>query len=276
MSEGYLQTMGIPLKAGRDFTTRDTRSAPNVAIVNQSFARRLGLGGNPVGKRFRGDAQTPERETVFEIIGFVPDTKYFTLREDFLPIAFVPIEQISDPRSFTDIVIRSTVPLDNLSSAVRHAAADVSGLIDVDLRAFDSTVREGLVRERLMAALSGFFGALAALIAVIGLYGITAYFVARRTNEIGVRMALGARRGDILTMVLGEAGWLLAIGLAAGSALAFGAARLARSFVFGLQPYDIGRVGLACVLLGAAAIVASWLPARRAASVQPLAALREE
>ena len=127
-----------------------------------------------------------------------------------------------------------------------------------------------------MAALSGVFGIIAALIAAIGVYGVMSYQVARRTNEIGVRIALGARRGDIARMVLREAGTLVAIGLAVGSALAFVAASFVQSLVFGVPPYDIRPVGVACIVLAAAAIVASYVPARRAARLEPLTALREE
>jgi predicted permease len=273
ISEGYLGTMGMRLIAGRDFTVRDSKNAPNVAMVNRVFARRLGLPGNPVGERFLGDGPS---NVVFEVVGLVPDTKYFTLREDDLPIVFVPKAQIDDPRAVTDFLIRSIVSPGNVSSAVREAVARLSPAIGIELRTFDSTIRDGLLRERLMAALSGVFGIIAALIAAIGVYGVMSYQVARRTNEIGVRIALGARRGDIARMVLREAGTLVAIGLAVGSALAFVAGSFVQSLVFGVPPYDIRPVGVACIVLAAAAIVASYVPARRAARLEPLTALREE
>ena len=144
------------------------------------------------------------------------------------------------------------------------------------MRPFDDTIRDALLTERLMARLSGFFGMLAALIATIGLYGVMSYLVLQRTNEIGVRMALGARRQDILRMVLGEAARLVAVGLAIGGIASFAAAGSARALVFGLQPHDFGVIGLACVLLGATAMGASWLPAHRAATLPPLTALREQ
>jgi predicted permease len=270
MSDGYLDAMGMRLIAGRDFAVRDSSAAPNVAIVNQAFTRRLGLPDNPVGGRFRGE------EAVFEIIGLVPDSKYFTLREDYLPIAFVPITQIDDPRPFTDFMIRSTMLPSNVLPAVRDAVAGMSRAISIDLRTLDSTIRDGLLRERLMAALSGVFGTLGALIAAIGLYGVMSYLVLRRTKELGVRIALGAQRGGLVMMVLREAGTLLAMGLAAGSVLAFAAAPLVQSLVFGAPPHDFRPIGLACLLLAAVAIAASYLPARRAARMEPLAALRED
>ena len=271
MSPGYLDAMGVTLIAGRDFDARDSRTAPKVAIVNRTFARVIGLRDNPVGQTFR----RPATSDVFEVIGLVPDSKYVALREDPVPIMFVPIVQIGDPRQFTDFMVRSTMPRADLASLLARTVAQVSPLVDVGVRPFDETIRDGLVRERLMALLSGGFGVLAALIAAVGLYGVMSYLVLRRTNEIGVRAALGATRRDILTMVLGEAGRLIAVGLFVGSMASFAAAGAARSLVFGMQPDDLGTIGLACLLLGATALLAGYLPARRAARLAPLVALRE-
>jgi predicted permease len=274
MSPGYLRTMGIALIAGRDVDSRDSSAAPKVAIVNRTFARRLGLAGSPVGQRFRGQT-SPTTSDEYEIVGLVPDSKYFTLREDPLPIAFVPVAQIVDPRPVADVMVRSDVPA-ALTSSLERIVAEVSPLIAVDVRALESTIRDGVVRERLMAGLSGAFGVLAALIAAVGVYGVMSYLVLRRTGEFGVRLALGAQRRDVRRLVLREALVLLAIGLAIGSAGAFAAAGSASSLVFGLPPRDGWTLGLACLLLGATAMTASWLPARRAAALQPLRALREE
>jgi putative ABC transport system permease protein len=269
MSEAYLETMGIPLLAGRDFDSRD--EGDPVAIVNRTFASRLGL-KYPVGERFRVEGE----DIVFEIVGFVPDTNYFNLREDFPPIAFVPTGLVPDPRPYTDFMIRSTMPAGAVADAVRHAVREVSPRIRTDIRPFNETIRDRLLPERLMATLAGFFGVLAALIAAVGLYGVMSYLVVRRTNEIGIRMALGATRRDILAMVLAQAAKLLAIGFAAGSVLALAAGGLAQSLVFGLEPQSIAMVGLACVLLAFVAAAACYLPAGRAASVEPRDALRAE
>ena len=274
MSPGYFKTMGMALIAGRDFAATDSRLAPRVTIVNRAFARSMGLDGNILGQRFRG--QDGPGSDVYEIVGLVGDSKYLTLREEPVPIVFVPITQIVDPRPFTDVMIRSTESPGEIASALSGAIAEISPLIDADVRAFDDTIRNGLLTERLMASLSGLFGALAALIATVGLYGVMSYLVLRQTNEIGVRMALGARRSDILRMVLGEAGRLVAVGLALGVIASLAAAGSARALVFGLQPHDFGVIGLACVLLGATAMGASWLPAHRAATLAPLTALREQ
>ncbi len=276
ISDGYFKTMAIPLLAGRDFNDHDTTSSPRVAIVSQTFARRLGLGANPVGKRFRRQATPSEPEQVFEIVGLVKDTKYFSLREEFAPIAYLSAAQDTQPGPRAEIMIRSTVSLRDTASAVRSAVAQVSPAIGIDFRAFETTIREGLLRERLMATLSGFFGALAALIAAIGLYGVMSYLAARRTNEIGIRIALGADRRNILALIMRQAGALLAAGLGSGALLAIAAAGTARSMLFGLKPYDARTLALAAALLAAVTLAASYVPARRAARLDPMAALREE
>lgn len=275
ISDGYLQTMGIELLSGRDFTPNDVVTSRRSALVNPSFTRRLGIVGNPVGVRFLA-GETVTSSSVYEIVGLVADTKYFALREDFLPIVFVPVEQIDDPRPFTDFVLRTSLPLAGISSAVRRSLGEISSSIDVDVRPFETAIRQGLARERLMAAISAFFGVVAVLIAAIGLYGTIAEMVTRRRSEIGVRLALGAPRRGILTMVLRHAAALLMTGLAAGAAVSFVAAGLTESLVFGLYPHDVRLLGLAGACLAAVALGAALLPACRAARLEPLAALREE
>jgi predicted permease len=275
MSPGYLKTMGITLIAGRDFDDRDVSAAPKVAIVNRTFVQEIGLADNPVRQTFRG-SMSPGESEIYQIIGLAPDTKYSSLREDPVAIAFVPKTQITDPRPFTDIVIRSALPLAQIESAVSRGIAEVSASIGVFSRPFESTIRNGIMSERFMAILSGLFGVLAALIAAIGLYGVMSYLVLRRTNEIGVRMALGARRSDVFCIVLGEAGLLVTIGLAIGAAVSLAAAGSVRALVFGLEPQSPGIVSLACALLALTGLAASYLPARRAANLPPLVALREQ
>jgi predicted permease len=272
VTPGYLATLGVTLLAGRDFDARDSSHAPQVAIVNRTFARRLGLAENPVGQRLLRS----ETGEVVEVIGLVPDSKYLGLREDPQPIMFVPLTQMGDQRLFTDFMVRSAMPQLQLASVLGNAVAQVSPLIAVDVRPFETTIRDGLVRERLMALLSGTFGAVAALIAAVGLYGVMSYLVLRRTNEIGIRMALGARRSDVLGIVLGEAGILVTIGLAIGVAISLAAAGSVRALVFGLEPDNPLAIGLACAVLAMTGVAASYLPARRAANLLPLVALREQ
>ena len=276
ISGGYLKTVGMTLLAGRDFDGRDTASSPRVAIVNQTFARKLGLGPNAVGKRFRREATPSEPETVYEITGLVTDTKYNTLSEQFRPIAFLSTTQDASPDSTAQFLVRIDAPLADVTSRIKRAVKDVSPAITVDFRAFDEMIGEGLLRERLMATLSSFFGALAALIAALGLYGVMSYLVVRRTNEIGIRMALGANRGNIVGLVLREAATLLLVGLAAGTVMAVAAGYAAGSMLFGLRPTDAGILTMAATLLATVTLIASYLPALRASQLDPMAALREE
>jgi putative ABC transport system permease protein len=276
LGEGCLKTMAIPLLAGRDFSDRDTVSSPRVAIVNQSLARRLGLGPNPVGTKLVREATPSEPEQVFEIVGLVRDTKYYTLREEFLPIVFLSSDQDTKPGPFSTILVRSTLPLTGITSGVRRAIAQVSPTIDIDFESFETRVREGLLRERLMATLSGFFGLLASLISAVGLYGVMSFLVVRRTGEIGIRIALGAGRASIAALIVRQASVLLAIGVAVGILLTLAIAGAANSILFGLKPYDFGTLALATALLTAVTAAASFLPARRAARLEPMVALREE
>ena len=276
ISGGYLKTVGMTLLAGRDFDGRDTASSPRVAIVNQTFARKLGLGPSPVGRRFRREATPSEPETVYEITGLVTDTKYNTLSEQFRPIAFLSTTQDANPDSSAQFLVRIDAPLADVTSRIKRAVKDVSPAITVDFRAFDEMIGEGLLRERLMATLSSFFGALAALIAALGLYGVMSYLVVRRTNEIGIRMALGANRGNIVGLVLREAATLLLVGLAAGTVMAVAAGYAAGSMLFGLRPTDAGILTMAATLLATVTLIASYLPALRASQLDPMAALREE
>jgi ABC-type antimicrobial peptide transport system permease subunit len=198
------------------------------------------------------------------------------LREDFKAIAFFPDAQDESPNQSAQVMIRADLPLSVLIPAVKRNIAEISPDIDVDFHPFKTQILEGLLQERLMATLSGFFGALAAILAVIGLYGVISYMVARRTNEIGIRMALGADGRGIVRLILREAMLLLAIGLGAGVALALVAARTASSMLFGLKPYDPATLAFAIATLALVAIAASYIPARRAAGVDPMVALREE
>jgi putative ABC transport system permease protein len=272
----YLRTMAMTLLAGRDFDNRDDKGAPRVAIVNPTFARRLGLGTDAIGKTFRREATPSEPERVFEIVGMVSDTKYKSLREDFVPLAFLPMAQGQQPDFYAQLVVRSKAPLGEIATRLRSTIAEVNPTIGTDFRALETTVRDGLLRERLMATLSTFFGLLASLISALGLYGVMSYTVVRRTHEIGIRVALGADRGRVVSLVLGEASKLLAIGLAFGMPMAFLAGSTAESLLYGLKPNDFTTFAFAAVLLAVVTGAASYLPSRRASSLDPMTALREE
>jgi ABC-type antimicrobial peptide transport system permease subunit len=213
---------------------------------------------------------------MYEIVGFVKDTKYGDLREEFKPIVFVAAAQDDRPDQFAQLLIRSDLPLAGLLSDVKRTIGQASPEINLEFHVFKSQIRDSLLRERLMATLSGFFGFLAGLLATIGLYGLISYTVARRTNEIGIRMALGAQRGDVVRMILREAGILLGIGIAAGTALSLLAAKTASALLFGLKPSDPLTLAAAIAALAAVTVAASFLPAQRASRLDPMVALRDE
>ncbi len=274
VSPGFFKTMGTPLLTGRDFNDYDTATSPKVAIVNQAFAREFANGANPVGKRIWQKAALGEPQVVYEIVGLVKNTKYQNLREDFPPLYYVPIAQGQDPEQ--PILIRSRIPLADLASRIKQAIFQASPDISIQFKTLPGIIHDELVGERLMATLSGFFGVLAALLAVVGLYGVMSYVVVRRTNEIGIRMTLGAGRREITRMILREAGLLLAAGLGVGMLLSLAGGRAASSRLFGLKPYDPLTLAIAAALLSLIALAASYLPARRATQVDPMVALRYE
>jgi len=276
VGQGYFRTMGTSLVAGREFDDRDTLSAPKVAIVNEMFARKFMGGGNPVGRTFHLEAEAGKPEPLFQIVGLVKNTKYYELREDFLPIAFFPITQDDDPGAGATFVLRVVGSPGGLTSAIKTTLAKVSPAIGMQFQSFSAQIDESLLRERLMATLSGGFGLLAGLLATLGLYGVIAYMVARRRNEIGVRIALGADRSQVIRLVMREALLLLAFGLTAGVVIALWAGRAAATLLFGLQPYDPLSMLAAVALLAGIALAASYGPARRAAALQPMVALRDE
>ena len=273
---GYFRTMGTALVAGRDFDGRDSLASPKVAIVNEAFARKFFNGGNPVGRTFHVEAAAGEQDPVYQIVGLVRNTKYYDLREDFRPISFFPMAQEEKPWSEATYVLRAAGPMENVTGGVKGAVAEVSPAIGVQFRVFTNQLRNSMLRERLMATLSGAFGLLAGLLSTLGLYGVIAYMVARRRNEIGVRIALGADRGRVIRLVLRESGLLLAAGLVVGVLLSLWAGRAAATLLFGLKAYDPVTMAMAAALLSAVALGASYGPARRAAALEPMAALREE
>jgi len=275
-SPGYFRTMETPLMAGRDFDERDTVAAPKVAIVNEVFVRQIFGGTNPIGRTFHmaADAGTPE--PLFQVVGLVANTKYRELREDFKPIAVFPIGQIDNPGTHTAFVLRVMGPPGRVMKSAKAAIGAMSPSIAVELRPFSSRLKESLLREQLMATLSGGFGLLAGLLATLGLYGVIAYMVERRRKEIGVRAALGANRKQVIGLVLREAILLIGLGLTAGIVLALFAGRAAAALLFGLQPHDVVSLAGASGVLAVIALLASYVPARRAAALDPIATLRNE
>jgi putative ABC transport system permease protein len=275
VSPGYFRTMGTPMLAGRDFNEHDTPDGPRVVIVNETFAKKYFSGQNPVGRAFQIEEPPGDPRPFFEVVGLVKDTKYTDLREPFGAIGYFPASQ-QKPESSLQVLLRAQVPADTVTGEVTGAVNNVSPMISIQYQTLTEMVQQSLLRERLMATLSGFFGALAAVLATIGLYGVMSYMVARRRNEIGIRMALGADRRDVVRMVMREAGVLLIAGLCVGTALAVAAARTASTLLFGLGPGDPATLAIAAGALAAVAALASYLPAHRAARLEPTIALREE
>jgi len=276
VSAGYLRTMGTPLIAGRDFDDRDTPSSPEVAIVNREFSRKFLGGGDPIGKQFRVLSGPGEPEHIYQIVGLVKNSKYQNLREDFKPLVYVAAGQRKDPGMGENLMVRSSLPVGTLMSRLKETIRGQNADTSVQFQVFKTQVEESLLRERLMATLSGFFGFLAAVLATVGLYGVISYLVAKRRNEIGIRIALGADRLGVVRLVLGEAGLQVALGLAVGTVLAVAAARTATSLLYGLEPGDPLVIGAADALLASVAFLASLLPALRASRLEPMAALRED
>ncbi|HXZ18598.1 MAG TPA: ABC transporter permease, partial [Candidatus Acidoferrales bacterium] len=251
VSPGFFHTMGTPLLAGRDFDERDMAGSPKVAIVNQTFARTFLGDENPVGKTFQFKVETAAAEPIYEIVGMVRDTKYHDVREEFHRIAYFPIAQDDKPSLDSTFLIRSELLLATVRAEVREAFQQASPEIQVSFQAMDTMVQDSLLRERLLATLSGFFGLLAGVLATIGLYGVISYMVAQRRGEIGIRMALGANRRKIISMIIREAATLLGAGLVAGTVLTLLAVRTVGSMLFGLQPDDPPTLLMAAGILTA-------------------------
>ena len=276
VSPGYFGTMGIPVVRGRGFNQNDTAASTRVAVVNQTFVRKLLRGADPIGQTLRTMQEPSYPSTVYEIVGVIPDTQYNDLRDETPPMTFAPATQFPAQGPWMVMMIHSNAPPAAISATIKRRLVNRHPDVIMEFSDFQKQIRDGLTPERLMAMLSGFFGVLAALLAMIGLYGVISFLVARRRNEIGIRLALGAERGQVVAMVMREAGRLLLIGIITGAALSLVAGRGAGSLLFGLKPYDPLTLVGAAVLLALIAAAASFLPARRASRLDPMVALRDE
>ncbi|HEY2547565.1 MAG TPA: ABC transporter permease [Candidatus Acidoferrum sp.] len=277
LGPGYFQTIGTPMLAGRDFNDGDTATSVKVAIVNEAFVRKI-LDGtkDPLGKRFRMHQPPGKPRPLYEIVGLVKDSKYGDMHEEFRPFMYFPATQEEKPDPEDQILIRSSLPLTSLLGSLKETIGNMNPSIDIDFRVLKTRIHESLLPDELMATLSGFFGFLAALLAAIGLYGVISYMVVQRTKEIGIRMAIGAERADVLRLILREAGFLTLTGLVIGAGLALASAQAAKSLLYGLKPRDPITLIAAVVVLSAVAAFASFLPAYRASKLDPLIALRYE
>jgi predicted permease len=270
----FFATMGIPIVAGRSFGPQDTASSPKVAVINQSLARTRFPHGNPVGQRFRS-GDTAKGDWI-QVVGICADTRYSSLREDPPPQFFVPYVQQTGVGGLT-YLIRTHVRPAAIMPALRQAVAQIDrDLPTTDVRTQQEQIDDTMSTERALAALAGGFGLLALGLACVGIYGIMAYSVANRRNEIGIRLALGAQPGQVRGMILRESTWLAIAGILVGVGAALGLTRLVKSMLYGIQPNDPATILSGVLILLAVALAASWIPARRAAGVQPMEALRHE
>lgn len=275
VSRGFFAASGTRLLAGRDFGPEDVAGGPRAVIVNEAMAARFFPGESPVGQSLLLETG-PDPRLPVTVVGVVEDTKYRNLREDPEPIVYQALEQATDPSWAITYILATDGPPDALVPAVRRALAEVDPRISFSAFTVESQVARSLSRERLLATLSGFFGVLALVLALVGLYGIMAYTVARRRNEIGIRLALGAERRRVMGMIVAEVGRLVAPGLALGLVGALAGGRLVEGFLYGLRPSDPATLGGTVVLVLLVAVAAGAIPAWRAARMDPVAALRED
>ena len=267
--------MGTPLTAGRDFHGSDDERAPLVAIVNETFARRFLPGADPIGVRFFREGGSRSGE-LMEIVGVVKDSKWINLRDDSPAMYYRPYRQMGGT-PVVRLAVRTSGDAEPVAREMFRLAQSIDkGITLSNVVPFREIVNRTLVIERLVTRVSTWFGALALLIAAVGLYGVLAFSVARRRREIGVRIAVGAQPGTIERLFLKESLTLVALGVAIGIPLAILVIRYVSSMLFGLSPHDPASIGIALAAVTLVTATAAYLPARSAARTDPLVALREE
>jgi predicted permease len=270
---GFFATLGQPLVAGREFRVKDVDGAPKVAIINETMSKYFFGTSSPIGRHIGwGRDATP----TMEIVGVAKDSKMSRLRQDIPRVVYVPYMQ-QDEIGHMTFYVRAHGDAVGIGTSVRQTAQRVDASLPVfNMKAMTTVVNESLFIERIVAALSVAFGALATLLAAIGLYGVMSYSVARRTREIGIRMALGAERSSVLWLVLREVTLMVVVGVAIGVPIALALSRVVQSQLFALSAQDPLALAGAAVVLIAVALVAGYLPARRATRIDPMLALRYE
>jgi putative ABC transport system permease protein len=272
---GYFRSMKTPLLAGRDFNVHDTKDSAPVVIVNEAFMRRFLGGANAIGQRILLD-QVDNKTTTLEIVGVVGNSRHETLAAEVQPEFYIPHAQ--DPSRRMDIILRtSAAELSGLQAAFRNVVQEYDKDIYVPaLETLEQRIGTTLAQPRFNMLLLGTFAGVAMILAAIGIYGVIAYSVAQRTREIGIRMALGAQRRDMLQMVLWQSFSLVGIGLLAGLLSALVLTRLMTSLLYGVTAQDLSIYAIVIIVLSGAALLASYLPARRATQIDPMVALRYE
>ena len=277
VSPAYFETLRTPILSGRAFDAHDTKTAPFVAIVNQTLARKFFPNLNPIGRYFRKEELPGKPVQPIQIVGVAKDSKYESIREETYSMAFFPIaQQTLGSGQDETFELRTVTPPSSLVSPVQNAIGEVNKEISLDFHTLAEQVNDSLVQERLLAGLSAFFGGLALLLAMVGLYGALSYMVTRRQAEFGIRMALGAEAGSILSLVMQDMAVILAGGIVAGALISLAATRVLAKLLFGLGARDPVTLAGAVAVLSAVAFVAGLVPARRATKVDPMVALRCE
>jgi predicted permease len=272
ISPGFFETMEMPLILGRAFADRDDVTAPKVVVINEAAARKYFANENPLGQRF---GTSVESSGDLEIVGVLRDARYDSVREPAPPTMYVPYTQHRVSSAVFEV--RTAGDPVNAIGAIREAVKQIDPNLPLtDVSTQSEQIERRLLQEKLFARAYALFGGLALMIAAVGLFGLMSYSVSRRTNEIGVRMALGAQRGDVLRLVMNESMVLVLVGIGVGVAVALAAGRLVATLLFGLSPTDAGTMAAAGVVMVSVSAIAGYLPARRAARMDPLVTLRYE
>jgi putative ABC transport system permease protein len=280
VSPSYFQTIGLPILKGRGLQPSDTSTSLPVVVVNQAFVNRYFNNQEPLGRHLLIDRLIPGRpqvgpEIAWEIVGVVANERVGGLSEPDSAGVYAPFEQ--SPFYGPSLLLRASRESAVTAASLKAAIQEIDPNQPLtNVRTLQQVKAESVAADRLRTWLIVLFGSIAGLLAGIGIYGVISYSVAQRTHEIGVRAALGATRGRLLGLVMGRASWLTGLGLAAGLATAVASGRLLETFLFGVTTHDVVSLGAAAILLAAVAMIAAWIPARQAASVDPLVALRVE
>jgi predicted permease len=274
VSDGYFGTMGTTLKRGRDFGPTDIKGSVPVAIVNEAMANQFFPGKDPVGQQF--EAESGRGDEQLQVIGVVQDSRYQSLRDKPQPIVYLAEHQVTDVFRSINYMLRVDGPPSALTASIRNAVAEVEPLASFSTVTVSENLDRSVMRERLLATVSGVFGVLALVLALIGLYGLMSYSVARRRNEIGIRLALGAERIGVLQLIMAEVGRLVTMGVVGGVVIALAAGRLVATFLFGVKPNDPATIAATVGVMILVGLMAGAIPAWRAARLDPVSALRED